>query len=166
MIEFKRMENYSKYKIYNNGDVYSFHRNKKLKPRTTNKGYVYYDLYDDNKKVKRFTAHRLVGFLFVDGFKDGLWINHKDFNRSNNNYQNLEWVTPSENNIHRYKTKKYPCGENNCRSKLKTDKVIQIKKLFSAGLKCATISRFLNIKYSTVNGIINGYTWNHVVINE
>ena len=46
---------------------------------------------------KQIYVHRLVAFAFVDGYKPGLVVNHKDENRQNNDYLNLEWVTQKYN---------------------------------------------------------------------
>ena len=43
--------------------------------------------------------HRLVAYAFVDGNKN-LCVNHKDGNKYNNHYENLEFVTHSQNMIH------------------------------------------------------------------
>lgn len=48
-------------------------------------------------KVERKSVHRLVGLLFLDAVKDKLEINHIDSNKSNNRYDNLEWVNRREN---------------------------------------------------------------------
>ena len=51
----------------------------------------------------RFTiskhVHRLVAEAFIDKPEDDTkcWVDHIDGNRSNNNVNNLRWVTPSEN---------------------------------------------------------------------
>lgn len=51
----------------------------------------------------RFTVtkhiHRLVAEAFIEKPKneDKCWIDHIDGDRSNNNVENLRWVTPSEN---------------------------------------------------------------------
>lgn len=50
------------------------------------------------KNKKAFMVHRLVGMAFVPGYREGLFINHKDENPHNNHADNLEWVTPAENN--------------------------------------------------------------------
>jgi len=44
-------------------------------------------------------VHRLVAEAFIDKPKDAekCWVDHIDGNRSNNNADNLRWVTPSEN---------------------------------------------------------------------
>tara|TARA_B110000208_G_C11685715_1_gene400444 strand:+ start:63 stop:356 length:294 start_codon:yes stop_codon:yes gene_type:complete len=45
---------------------------------------------------------------FVTGYALGLQVDHIDKNKSNNNYTNLEWVTPQENVVRRY-NKNYIC---------------------------------------------------------
>lgn len=49
---------------------------------------------------KMHYIHRLVAAAFVDGFRDGLVVNHKDGVKTNNDASNLEWVTPQQNSIH------------------------------------------------------------------
>lgn len=63
--------------------------------------------------VKRMFIHRLVALHFVDGYKEGLVVNHKDGNKTNNCADNLEWVTRSKNDLHAYRLgvrKSYPCA--------------------------------------------------------
>ena len=56
--------------------------------------------FGKGKDKRAFLVHRLVGFAFVPGYREGLFINHKDENPSNNRADNLEWVTALENNIY------------------------------------------------------------------
>ena len=67
-----------------------------LKPHKNNKGYLSIVLYNNNKR-KVFMLHRIVAHMFCDGCCDGLVVNHKDENPSNNYYENLEWTTQKEN---------------------------------------------------------------------
>lgn len=53
--------------------------------------------------TKRFFIHRLVAYHFVDGYNEGLIVNHKDGNKQNNNADNLELVTRSENDLHAFR---------------------------------------------------------------
>lgn len=55
-----------------------------------------------NGKIKAFRANRLVAYLFLeapDNYKE-LVVNHKDGNKLNNHYTNLEWCTYNYNNYH------------------------------------------------------------------
>ena len=158
----KRLENYSRYEIDENGNVFSLITKKYLKHRVLNSGYLYVDLYDDKRKVKRFLVHRLVGMLFVSGQSSTKEINHIDKDKFNCNNNNLEWVTTSENSIHKYTTYQYPQGSNNCRSKLTDDIVTKIKFYFNNGIRTCDVSKKLNIHPSTLSEIKQGRTWSHI----
>lgn len=52
------------------------------------------------RKEKTFTVHRLVAICFVDGYKEGLVVNHKNENRMDNRAENLEWCSQSYNTVY------------------------------------------------------------------
>jgi hypothetical protein len=94
---------YENYSISNFGRVKNTRTDIILKPYKNNFGYNTVNLYNTIiKKQKIFSIHRLVALYFVKGNKS-LIVNHKDGNKLNNNYTNLEWVTYSENNSHAYR---------------------------------------------------------------
>ena len=91
------------YKIFRDGSVCG-KGGKHLKPekrfRRGNNGV--YDLRVRlyyNGKRKKWTLQRLVAACFL-GPIDGYEINHKDRDSTNNHVDNLERVTPSENQLH------------------------------------------------------------------
>lgn len=47
--------------------------------------------------------HKLVAKYFIPNPDNKKHVNHKDFKKSNNHAENLEWTTPSENQIHMVK---------------------------------------------------------------
>lgn len=75
-----------------------------LRPHKTSNGYYMIDLYDNRNNRKKYSIHRLVCLSFVNNPNINYkYINHKDGNKLNNNYLNLEWCTSSQNNKHAYK---------------------------------------------------------------
>lgn len=59
--------------------------------------------YSDNSEYLRFsghTIHQCVAEYFVDGWFEGACVNHKDGDKHNNHWENLEWVTYQENTLH------------------------------------------------------------------
>lgn len=95
-----------KYRISNFGNVLTFYNNIWRKKSTfiTNIGYVYVSLEYKGRK-KKCGVHILVAESFVDGWFEGAEVNHKDLNKLNNKWYNLEWVTHSENQKHQYKAR-------------------------------------------------------------
>lgn len=53
-------------------------------------------------------VHRLVALAFhgTEGYEQGLFVDHIDTNRANNNADNLHWVTPKENSNNELTLKK------------------------------------------------------------
>lgn len=51
----------------------------------------------------RHSVHRLVAMEFCEGYQDGLIVNHKNGDRSDNRAENLEWVTAAKNNAHAFR---------------------------------------------------------------
>ena len=112
----KDIEGYEgRYQVSNLGNVKSFKFNppKNIYQDTTKAGYKQVKLYK-NRKSKNIGVHILVAKAFVDGYKDGLEVNHKDLDKTNNVYTNLEWVTRSENQQHQYKLRNKNKKQNFC----------------------------------------------------
>lgn len=88
-----------RYIIYPDGKVYSIRSRRFLNPYKTKSGYMRVALYKKYKHKKIF-VHQLVGITFIPNPNKYRDINHKDFNKVNNNYTNLEWCTPEQNMAH------------------------------------------------------------------
>lgn len=67
-----------------------------LKMQTNKDGYIYVHCTLSYRKL----VHRIVGQLFLDNPHNFKIINHKDLNKTNNHYNNLEWCTSSYNSQH------------------------------------------------------------------
>lgn len=66
-------------------------------------GYPTIKLVDDQGIRRINRVHRLVAKLFVNCERSEYTeVNHIDGDKTNAHYSNLEWVTPSENQIHSY----------------------------------------------------------------
>ena len=77
---------------------------------------------------KACLVHRLVWECFVGEIPQGMQINHKDGNKSNNCLSNLELVTPKQNMSHAVETglKKGLPGQDNSMSKLTDHEYYQV----------------------------------------
>lgn len=94
------IKSHNDYKISNYGRVYSRKSKRILKPSTTTKGYLYVELYKD-KISKTFPIQILVASEFVSKRPTiSHQVNHKDKNKLNNYFKNLEWATNRENKVH------------------------------------------------------------------
>lgn len=71
-----------------------------------------------NGKTKGNLTHRLVGIHFIKNDQSKNFINHKDGDKINNIISNLEWVTKSENELHRTRVLGKGIRETNSMSKL------------------------------------------------
>ena len=113
---FKEIEGFPSYEVSNYGRIVSsFIRGYRiLKPQKDAMGYLHVRLYKDDESLGRYKngvkkpklekVHRLVAKAFVEkpDTDQYLEVNHKDSDKTNNHYSNLEWVTRSQNIQHSY----------------------------------------------------------------
>lgn len=78
-----------------------------LRPGKDSRGYLQVCLNKESRPEMRL-VHRLVMKAFMPIDIDRNDVNHIDSNRTNNNLENLEWVTKSENQLHAYKMGRRP----------------------------------------------------------
>ncbi len=103
--EWKIIEGFEKYMISNQGRVWTKYYKRLMNCETTN-GYSRVTIRRDKKQHHRL-VHRIVGLHFVDNPETKKYINHKDENTFNNDWENLEWVSARENSIHSCKGNKF-----------------------------------------------------------
>lgn len=72
-----------------------------LTAQVTHSQYLRVQLNKETVK-KNHLIHRLVASAFIDNPDNKPQVNHKDSNRQNNHFDNLEWATPSEDVQHSY----------------------------------------------------------------
>jgi len=95
------IKDFPDYYISNYGNVLSTKKNevKYLKPNNHKNGYKMIHLRKDGVRSAKY-IHRLVGECYIANPQNKPQINHKDGNKANNHWENLEWVTNSENQKH------------------------------------------------------------------
>jgi len=91
---------FSRYFITENGVIFSKIRNRVLKGNINADGYFQCHIIDDNGISLVRRVHRLVALTYIPNPNNYPVINHKDGNKLNNHYSNLEWCTPEFNSGH------------------------------------------------------------------
>lgn len=138
------------------------------------KGYLRVSFWGKDKKRVDKYVHILVAKMFVKNTKRLQFVNHKDGNKTNNHFTNLEWVTAKQNTKHAYEIGKMHAkhGEDNPFCKL-TDKDIKtIRQSYSGkrgeksklalqfGVSATHILRILSGQ--SRNGRIQYKIWSHL----
>ena len=157
-----------KYRAWSDGRIMGLGRGKYLKTRVNKDGYEQVTLGSMNNRNGTVRVHRIIAELFVpnDDPLNKTEVNHKDFNRLNTDYSNLEWITHKENVAYSVNYGKYDkvqhVGELNGRSKLTKDDVIEIRRLINCGIRTCDIAKMYKVGWSTIHNIKIGNTWKGV----
>ena len=133
--------------------------NRILRPNISNAGYLGVSLCKNNV-VKRFSVHRLVAMAFVNNEHGLPEVNHKDGDKLNNHWQNLEWCTRQENALHSTTILKKNVGEVVGTALLSEDQVKEIKILLSeTNLSQVEIGKRFGVSNHVIHKIKHGVNW-------
>lgn len=109
---------FKNYYLSENGNVYSYYNSasKKIKLLVGTDGYLQAKIPDNFGADYHFKIHRWVATLFVTNPNPETFnvVHHKDENKINNNYLNLEWTTLAQNTVYSLGKKCCMLDENYC----------------------------------------------------
>ena len=158
----KPIKNYEGlYEVSNLGRVKSCRRGKIMSQTKKPNGYLKINLVKD-KVWKTMSVHRIVAECFVDNPSGKPFVNHIDFIRSNNNYNNLEWVTHEENVQYSAQNNRYGNtrlnGESNGRALFTNGEVKKIRMELNSNSVSEIAERY-NVRYNVIREIKIGKTY-------
>lgn len=152
------IDGFPKYQVSDDHMIQNKRTGRVLKQCDNDSGYPTVCLYNEDGRSSK-SVHRIVAETMVDGYEEGLVVNHKNGDKHNNIPSNLEWVTPSENEIHAHETGlKY--GPNR-----KPVRIIETGEVFKSIRDCAkaigttdgSVKRALTGEYKTAVGLTFEY---------
>lgn len=154
-----------RFEVSNRGRVRNIHSGTILKPFIAC-GYRTIRIYIKDNKEKNFSIHRLVAVTFIPNPENKPQVNHIDGIKTNNNVENLEWVTPKENADHAFRTGlRTAIGSKHPNSKLTEAIVEEIKRDYVRGSKqfgARSLARKYGVNQKAIYSIIHNETWTHV----
>jgi hypothetical protein len=102
----KQHPKYTHLFVARDGRILSTKSGKILRTQVNQKGYEVFCTRLDGREGKStlLRVHRLVAETYVYNPENKLFVNHKDGDKLNNHYANLEWVTNKENVRHAFAT--------------------------------------------------------------
>tara|TARA_B100000809_G_scaffold260641_1_gene307966 strand:- start:192 stop:746 length:555 start_codon:yes stop_codon:yes gene_type:complete len=159
------------YQLSNFGRVKSFQREKstgKLLKGVVVTGYKVFCYRMSDKRNKRLYVHRLVAQFFLP-IKTSIeeYVIHFDYDKQNNYYENLKWVSKEDKFLHANKNPKVIESRKIIRNaKLSENDVIRIKKALKINkTRLKTIAKEFGISHTQLNRIKNGENWSHIKID-
>lgn len=118
-----------------------------------------------NGRQRKFMVHVLVARAFIGECPAGYEHNHKDGNKRNARADNLEFVTHSQNERHKYETLGYKInqGTRHGMAILNDTAVVAIRAEHAKGVEGQTLAQRFNVSEATISMIVRGRTWRHLL---
>lgn len=106
------------------------------------------------KKKRYYNVHRIIASAFLPNPNNYREVNHKDGNKLNNSVDNLEWVTPHQNQLHAMMSGLKPS------LKLDYSKAAEIRRLYATGqyTQCQ-LAEIFGVKKTQIGYIIQNKRW-------
>lgn len=141
-----------------------------LKHNKKQNGYYQVHLVRDDGGMIYISVHRLVALAFIENPNNLFQVNHIDGDKSKNNKNNLQWITPKNNIRHAWDSglSKARVGSKCNLSKTKESEAIEIIRLLRT--KQYTDREISEITGASVKGVISKIrrkeTWRHLTEND
>jgi hypothetical protein len=158
------------YEVSDLGRVRRVWRNDKkvIAFKITKDGYHHVCLWRGGKPNWRL-AHRLAWETHIGDIPEGMQINHKNGDKSDNALPNLEVVTASENVKHRFRVLGHAApnnpslGEKNGGAKLKAEQVLEIRETYArGGITQPKLAERYGVSLPLISLIIRRRVWGHI----
>lgn len=118
--------------------------------------------------VKKVRVHTLVAEHFIYKPSSSECVNHKDGNKENNHWSNLEWLTRRDNCKHALETGLFNNkGEKHHHAKLTEIDVIRMRKLrLESKLSYEELGRRFGICRRQASDVVTGKNWGWIKASE
>ncbi len=111
-------------------------------------------------------VHRLVLEAFVGPCPPGQQCRHLNDIPSDNRLENLRWGTPKENGEDRVRNGGAVWGEDHHKAIHTEDDVIEMRRLWNAGLSLPDLAKRFNTNRTTVHAAVTGRNWPHIKCDD
>lgn len=170
--EARRVVGFPDYMIDPNGNLWSqwirgSHPQRKgpwrqLKLKVSRFGYVCCNLYRESNKPERVFVHRLLMAAFVGPCQDGMFVLHRDDNKTNNSLSNLYYGTRQQNSDDCIRNGRVSHGDKRWNAKLTNETVRRIKEMRKQGSSLKELSAMFGVSRHYITKICTGEIWKHV----
>ncbi len=145
------------------GRVRSMPKGFVLKGSPNKRGYLRINIYYGGGR-SNWNIHRIVALAFLGPIPDGMQVNHKDFNKTNNAVSNLEYVSSAENVAHAKKNMRYWSGSRGYGSKLSDSDAEKIRALRASGVSTDSLARKYSVNPTTIRRVVAGTSYPYAAL--
>ena len=149
-------EIYENFSITEHGEVKNLSTNHIYKNSYSIQGYcMVYLPMGKRGKVKAIRVHKAVAETYIPNPENLPIVHHKDGNKRNPDYTNLEWVSAKKNTEYHHNEEKKKSEYYNNR-KLNKDAIEKIKMYSFIGVSNNDLAKFFNVSDVTISNLLNG----------
>lgn len=166
----KKIKDYEIYSVSNLGKIKNNKTGRSMKINICRKGYCYIN-FCVNYKRKFFNVHRLVAEAFLKNDNETkTFVNHKNGVKTDNNINNLEFVTPGENVKHAIDNKLLIIAKKRVAQYDKDLKLIKIYESITEASKELNVDRDIILRLcderKTKNKLAENYIFRYLDIKN
>lgn len=154
----------TKYMISNYGHVFNVLSGAYISPSFGTYGYPFITIRSDDGHSIKYSLHRIVAEYFVPNPNPTEYtiVHHKNHNKADFIYSNLEWVTSSLNAKYAIEVGAQASGEDSSNSVITEEQAKQICDMLEHGYRVSEIQRTIGCSRNVVRHIRDKKTWKHI----